>query len=57
MTLTTPGCPMHDTIAGGAERLLLRQPGIRSVKVDVVWDPPWTPDKMSEEAKERLGFF
>ncbi|NGQ93963.1 metal-sulfur cluster assembly factor [Brevibacillus sp. SYP-B805] len=56
MTLTTPGCPMHDTIAGGAERLLQNQPGIRSVKVDVVWDPPWSPDKMSEEAKERLGF-
>jgi metal-sulfur cluster biosynthetic enzyme len=57
MTLTTPGCPMHDTIAGGTERLLQRQPDIRSVTVDVVWDPPWTPDKMSEEAKKRLGFF
>ncbi|CAJ1002262.1 MULTISPECIES: metal-sulfur cluster assembly factor [Bacillales] len=56
MTLTTPGCPMHDTIAGGVERLLERQPGIRSVRVDVVWDPPWSPEMMSEEAKERLGF-
>ncbi|KIL41676.1 hypothetical protein SD70_06085 [Gordoniibacillus kamchatkensis] len=57
MTLTTPGCPMHDTIAGGAERILSGQPGIRSVKVDVVWDPLWSPSMMSEEAKEHLGYF
>ncbi len=56
MTLTTPGCPMHDTIAGGVERLLRLHPGIRSVKVDVVWDPPWSPGMMSEAAKKHLGF-
>lgn len=57
MTLTTPGCPMHDTIAGGAERALLQLPGVLSVQVEVVWNPPWTPDKMSDEAKEQLGYF
>ncbi len=57
MTLTTPGCPLHDTIVSAVERLLEGQPGIRSVKVDIVWNPPWAPDKMSEEAKRQLGFF
>jgi metal-sulfur cluster biosynthetic enzyme len=57
MTLTTPGCPLHDTITCAVERLLEGQPGIRSVKVDIVWNPPWSPDKMSEEAKRQLGFF
>lgn len=57
MTLTTPGCPLHDTITSAVERLLREQPGVRSVKVDVVWNPPWSPDKMSEEAKRQLGFY
>jgi len=57
MTLTTPGCPLHDSITSAVERLLKGQPGIRSVKVDIVWNPPWSPDKMSEEAKRQLGFF
>jgi metal-sulfur cluster biosynthetic enzyme len=57
MTLTTPGCPLHDTITSAVERILDGQPGIRSVKVDIVWDPPWSPDRMSEEAKRQLGFF
>lgn len=57
MTLTTPGCPLHDTIVSAVERVLEGQPGIRSVKVDIVWNPPWSPDKMSEEAKRQLGFF
>jgi metal-sulfur cluster biosynthetic enzyme len=56
MTLTTPGCPIHDTIAGGARRMLEQQPGIRSVKVDVVWDPPWSPDNMSDAAREQLHY-
>src|SRR5690554_4948933 len=57
MTLTTPGCPMHDTIVGGVERILKDQMEIENIKVDVVWDPPWAPDQMSEEAKEILGYF
>lgn len=57
MTLTTPGCPMHDTIVGGVERVLKDQMKINDIQVDVVWDPPWSPDKMSQEAKEMLGYF
>jgi metal-sulfur cluster biosynthetic enzyme len=57
MTLTTPGCPMHDTIAGGVRRALQGQPGVKDVNVNVVWEPRWTPEHMSEAAKERLNFF
>lgn len=56
MTLTTPGCPMHDTIAGGVERVLKGHPEIGEVNVHVVWEPRWNPEMMSEEAKEHLGF-
>lgn len=55
MTLTTPGCPMHDTIIGGVERILKDQTK-SEVEVDVVWHPMWTPDKMSDQAKAILGF-
>jgi len=54
MTLTTPGCPMHSTIKAEAEEALRKLSGIRSVKVEIVWDPPWNPDMMSEEAKRML---
>ncbi len=57
MTMTTPGCPMHNAIVGGVERTLYAEESIQSVHVDVVWDPPWAPNKMSEAAKEQLGFF
>jgi len=57
MTLTTPGCPMHDTIAGGVRRALGAHAGNRDIEVDVVWEPRWSPDMMSREAKEQLGFF
>jgi metal-sulfur cluster biosynthetic enzyme len=56
MTLTTPGCPMHDTIIGGVNRVLnehLKES--KEVKVDIVWEPMWSPDNMSEEAKDSLG--
>lgn len=56
MTLTTPGCPMHDTIIGGVKRALQELPEVHSVKVDVVWEPSWSPALMSDEAKEHLGY-
>lgn len=55
MTLTTPGCPLHNSIAGGVERLLKLQPGIREVTVELVWNPPWSPEMMSREARRKLG--
>lgn len=56
MTLTTPGCPMHDTIVGGVRRVLEDQLGISDVEVELVWEPRWSPHMMSEEAKRELGF-
>jgi len=54
MTLTTPGCPMHSTIKEEAEEALRKLPGIQAVQVEIVWDPPWNPDMMSEEARRTL---
>ncbi len=54
MTLTTPGCSMGGMIAEQAEEAL-KSIGARNVMVQVVWDPPWNPDMMSPEAKNKLG--
>src|SRR3989337_264451 len=54
MTLTTPGCGMGKTIAKQAEGAV-KSLGVKNVLVEIVWDPPWNPDMMSDEAKERLG--
>ncbi len=57
MTLTTPGCPAHDAIAGGVNSALEPQPGVRSVEVEIVWEPAWHPEMMTQRAKEELGYF
>lgn len=54
MSLTTPGCGMGATIAKQAE-MAIKPLGVKNVFIDIVWDPPWNPDMMSDEAKERLG--
>ena len=56
MTLTTPGCPMHAFMIKDVEQKVKQIKGIKEVKVELVWDPPWTPDRMSKEAKKNLGF-
>lgn len=56
MTMTTPGCPLHESISRGAEEAVRHLPGVESVKVDLVWDPPWTPDRMSDWARKQLGW-
>ncbi len=56
MTLTTPGCPMHAFMVNDVEEKVKKVKGVKEVKVELVWNPPWTPDKMSKEAKKRLGF-
>jgi FeS assembly SUF system protein len=56
MTLTAPGCPAAGSLPGEVEDKITVLPGIKSVKVDVVWDPPWSKDMMSEAAKLQLGF-
>ncbi len=54
MTLTTPGCGMGAMIASQAEEAI-KEAGAKNVLVEVVWDPPWNPDMMTEEAKQKLG--
>ena len=54
MTLTTPGCGMGAAIAGQAE-MAIRNAGADNVIVEIVWDPPWNPDMMSDEARTKLG--
>jgi FeS assembly SUF system protein len=57
MTLTAPACPAAQTIPLDVERRVREVPGINDVKVAVVWDPPWTRDRMSEVAKLALGMY
>jgi len=55
MSLTAPGCGMADVLKGDVERKLSRLPGVKEVNVEVVFDPPWEPSRMSEAAKLQLG--
>ena len=55
MTLTAPGCPMHTFISQEVRGKLQSINGVKEATVEVVWDPPWSPDKMNPEAKARLG--
>ena len=56
MTLTTPGCPMHESISWGVKTALLGVEGIEDAEVEIVWDPPWHPAMMTESGRERVGF-
>lgn len=55
MTLTTPGCPMQESIAAGVNHALLGLPGVEEVKVQIVWEPMWTPARMSDAGRVKLG--
>lgn len=55
MTLTTPGCPMHESIASGVRTAVLNLEGVENAEVEVVWDPPWHPSMMSENGRARAG--
>jgi FeS assembly SUF system protein len=57
MTLTAPGCPVAGEMPGMVKDALLTVPGIGDVTVNMTFDPPWTPDRMSEEAKLELNMF
>ncbi len=56
MTMTSPGCPVIEILCDEVKGAALRVPGVASASVDVVWDPPWGPDKMTEIARRQLGF-
>lgn len=57
MTLTAPGCPVAQSFPGTVECALREVPGVRKVHVELVWDPPWNKDRMSEAARLQLGLF
>src|ERR1700677_2169379 len=55
MTLTSQGCPEHVNISAQVKSRLEQLPGIRNAAVNMVWTPPWTPERLSPEAKKQLG--
>ena len=54
MTMTTKGCPLHETMVDDVKRYAKKVTGVNNVDVEIVWDPPWTMDKMSDEAKAKM---
>ena len=56
MTTTAPGCPMGNYIAGQAERVLRKLEGVGEVHVEMVYDPPWSLDRVSAEGRRALGW-
>ncbi|MFO7928945.1 MAG: iron-sulfur cluster assembly protein [Candidatus Humimicrobiaceae bacterium] len=54
MTMTVRGCPMHAMITQQAKKKIEELEGVGNVNVKLVWDPPWTPDRISKEAKKKL---
>jgi FeS assembly SUF system protein len=57
MTLTAPGCPAAQSLPAEVREKVLGVAGVTEAEVNVVWEPPWTPDRMSEAARLELGFF
>ena len=55
MTLTTQGCPMHESIAWGVKNALLNLEAVEEAEVEIVWDPPWNPSMMSDNGRARVG--
>ena len=57
MTLTTPGCQMHESLAWGVQTALLNLEGVEEVDVELVWDPPWSPAMMSDYGRTLVGVY
>lgn len=56
MTLTTPGCPMHESLGEGVGYALEGIPGVTGGEIRLVWEPPWEPSRMTEDGRKMLGF-
>jgi metal-sulfur cluster biosynthetic enzyme len=56
MTLTTPGCPMHESLSEGVGAALEGIPGITGGEIRLVWEPRWDPSRITEEGRRLLGF-
>lgn len=57
MTLTSPGCPVAQTFPGTVEQAVNKVEGVNDCTVELVWDPPWTQERMTEAARLELGMF
>jgi FeS assembly SUF system protein len=57
MTLTTPNCPSAQELPSMVENAVASVPGVREAKVEIVWDPPWDPSRMSDEARAVLNMW
>lgn len=57
MTLTSPNCPAIESLPQDIQNKINSIPGINKTEIELVWEPPWTPEKMSEEAKLQLNMF
>lgn len=57
MTLTTPGCPMHESIGEGVGAALATVPGVTGGQIKIVWEPRWDPSMMTDAGREELGFW
>ena len=55
MSLTTPGCGMGPYMSQQAQEKVSALPGVKSVNIEIVWDPPWSPDRISSAVKQQLG--
>jgi metal-sulfur cluster biosynthetic enzyme len=55
MTLTTPGCPMHESLCGGVQMAVLNLENVDDAEVELVWDPPWHPSMMTERGRAHAG--
>jgi metal-sulfur cluster biosynthetic enzyme len=56
MTMTTRGCPLHDTLVGDVKKYVNKIEGVGSINVEIVWDPPWSIEKMNPAVREKLGY-
>ncbi len=56
MTLTTPGCPLHESMSSAVYNAVRMIDPEKEVKVNLVWDPPWSPERLTDQAKEMLGW-
>ncbi len=56
MTLTSPGCPLAGVIDARIKEVVGKIKGVKNITVEIIWDPPWTQEMMSDEAKAELGF-
>ena len=56
MTLTSPGCPLAGMIDSEIKKAVKKVKGVKRISIELIWDPPWTQEMMSDEAKAELGF-